>query len=436
MISLLIVFLFVVAIINLGIGYVLGSYRLIGHLPAWGEEEPAAEAPSEQEIMRSGEFIRRLQELARNIHEITGRHSNRMGEITAALDLPEGETPDPADVLAAATAIIKANQQLESELANTKLEIEEQQRQLETTSIAARTDVLTGILNRRAYDEEFADRFRAFQRQGSPLCLLVIDVDHFKKFNDEHGHLAGDAVLRGVACELSRAVRNTDIVARYGGEEFCALLPGTGLNEAKQVAERLRQAIENAQFEFESTHLRVTVSVGLATAGEADDPDALLKRADSALYDAKRNGRNCSYYHNGTAILPIQLPSGERQPQFSSIQRVAPFVGGRMPSFSRFREVHCEDLSQSGFSFLTVQRPNYDQLAVAFGTQEEPFYRVADVKSCVEVGSGSDAMFRVGCVFADQVQEPETTEEQPAAPALAAALAGAPVAVESTAQPV
>lgn len=417
-VTILLSFLIAAALLNLAIGYALGWFRVIELLPAWAPLRPQtqvvqADTARDDETIRSTEFLSRLRELASNVQELTGQHSSRLGEITQALDAEVAAGNDPVNVLAAATTIIKANRQLEEELAQTKLEIEEQQRQLESTAAAARTDALTGILNRRAYDEELQKRFALFQRSGTPLCLLLLDVDHFKQFNDAHGHPAGDAVLRGVACVLSRTLRESDIFARYGGEEFCALLPATSLDEAKTAAERLRQAIAESHFEFEGTPLQVTVSIGLASALETDNDQLLLKRTDTALYEAKRNGRNCSYYHNGDTALPIALSEpGPGQP-FSSVQRVAPYTQGRLPNLSKFREVHCDNLAASGFSFLTPYKPNYEQLAVAFGTPTDPFYRLAVVNHCEEVGTADKPMFRVACTFSDQPTDDEPAVSEP-----------------------
>src|SRR5207244_2520997 len=123
-----------------------------------------------------------------------------------------------------------------------------------------------GLANRRRFDQELARRFAQWKLSGTPLSLILVDIDNFKKVNDEHGHVAGDAVLQQLAEVLLENVRANDLVARYGGEEFGMILPGTMLEEAKPVAERVRSAIAEHGFQFGNSQARVTVSAGLAEA--------------------------------------------------------------------------------------------------------------------------------------------------------------------------
>ena len=166
---------------------------------------------------------------------------------------------------------------------------EEYQRQLLE---AAMRDPLTGVYNRRHFDERMQAEFAAARRHGSALSLLVVDVDHFKKVNDTHGHLAGDAALKTVARTLSEALRKEDILARFGGEEFVILARGSDLAGATQFAERLRERVEQAQTKWESKELRVTVSIGLAQLSPEMTVQQLIDAADRGVYQAKHNGRN------------------------------------------------------------------------------------------------------------------------------------------------
>src|SRR6266850_1541390 len=157
----------------------------------------------------------------------------------------------------------------------------------------ATIDGLTGLLNRRTLTTQLAARVREAQRYRRPLSLVLLDVDHFKKVNDTHGHPAGDAVLRGVAAVARAQARETDLVARYGGEELAVVLPETDAAGARTIAERLRAAVEGTSHVTEQGSLRVTVSVGVATwPGGGQNPDELLTTADRALYRAKQTGRN------------------------------------------------------------------------------------------------------------------------------------------------
>lgn len=166
-------------------------------------------------------------------------------------------------------------------------------RQMETAELLARTDTLTGLANRRALDETAQIEIQRAQRYGTPLTLILTDLDHFKAINDCHGHDAGDRVLQEFARILAASVRTVDLVGRWGGEEFAILMPGTDLEEARQAAERMRKEVEQAELAFESGSCRFTASFGVA-AFDSEMPtlDSLLGRADLALYRAKRHGRN------------------------------------------------------------------------------------------------------------------------------------------------
>jgi len=155
------------------------------------------------------------------------------------------------------------------------------------------TDPLTGLNNRRHMMEVLDREFERSQRSGARLCLVMIDLDHFKKVNDTYGHQKGDAVLQGLAALLRKHLRQYDTAARFGGEEFALILPETDLAEAALVAERLRKATEKLTFE-QIPDLQVSASLGVACypMPGVDVPDDLIREADYALYNAKRHGRN------------------------------------------------------------------------------------------------------------------------------------------------
>lgn len=157
------------------------------------------------------------------------------------------------------------------------------------------TDALTGLYNRRHFNERYAAEFMRAARYQRPLSVLLIDIDHFKKFNDEHGHLVGDKVLKLTAKVLDESIRKADILARFGGEEFVLVLPEIDKEHARTVAEKLRRAIELTHFPKEESQPsgHITASFGLASFPEdAREDHALLKLADQALYQAKAHGRN------------------------------------------------------------------------------------------------------------------------------------------------
>jgi len=162
------------------------------------------------------------------------------------------------------------------------------------TRLLASTDGLTGLLNYRSFQERLQHEFERSRRYGSNLSLILIDVDNFKQVNDNYGHQQGDIVLRGIAMILKRWSREVDILARYGGEEFVIILPETSLENAYQVAERIRREVENHVFKLPTAEVKVTVSLGVASYPHhgVTSKDMLIECADDAMYKAKRMGRN------------------------------------------------------------------------------------------------------------------------------------------------
>ena len=158
---------------------------------------------------------------------------------------------------------------------------------------AAMTDGLTGVANRHALDRMLTSALRESRQSPAGLCLVMIDIDHFKAFNDEYGHQAGDAVLRCVSRRMAEFFRDHGYVGRYGGEEFAVILPNARLAEAERLAEECRRTINATTCEFRNRRFSITISCGVTEALSSDSPDALLQRADLALYTAKKLGRDC-----------------------------------------------------------------------------------------------------------------------------------------------
>ena len=158
---------------------------------------------------------------------------------------------------------------------------------------AALTDVVTGLGNRRQLDQELERELHRTQRHSGSFALIVCDLDHFKRVNDNYGHPVGDVVLVQVAKILGQCTRTSDACYRIGGEEFAILLPNTDLGAACVVAERIRSTVSEAAFGAVDAPLNVTLSAGVTSFLEADSAAALIKRADAAMYLAKQSGRNC-----------------------------------------------------------------------------------------------------------------------------------------------
>jgi diguanylate cyclase (GGDEF)-like protein len=159
---------------------------------------------------------------------------------------------------------------------------------------SALRDGLTKLFNKRYLMDRLDSELKFARRHDTAVALLMIDIDHFKNVNDQHGHLAGDAVLASFAQALVKAVRNEDVVARFGGEELAIILRATAIEPALALAERLRRLLEQIKIKFNDSELRATVSIGLAgyPSLQVESPAALVEAADKALYRAKKAGRN------------------------------------------------------------------------------------------------------------------------------------------------
>lgn len=176
-----------------------------------------------------------------------------------------------------------------TEIEAASLALQQQNQLLERLSV---TDSLTGLYNRRKLDEFLAEQIARFQRHGRGFSALMLDIDHFKPLNDNHGHQQGDEVLAQVAKILAQSIRNVDFAARYGGEEFVVVLAETDLQAAMDTAERIRATVADAAYGSAERRITVTVSVGVAEYRKDETADAVIARADQALYQAKDAGRN------------------------------------------------------------------------------------------------------------------------------------------------
>ncbi len=197
------------------------------------------------------------------------------------------------------------NRQLQEELDQTRKAVAQQSQKLEQAQEEARVDALTGLPNRRAFDEKIKDLHSLFERGNSSYVVALLDIDHFKSFNDRHGHVVGDMVLGFVADVLRGTQRWTDHVARYGGEEFVVLLPRITGHKAKFVIDRHREKIERASLMVDRQSLSVTVSAGVAEVLPGDTIPKVLARADEALYAAKAAGRNQTCLEDDGTIVEV-----------------------------------------------------------------------------------------------------------------------------------
>jgi diguanylate cyclase len=277
----------------------LASVAALGYLVGrWRRAAPheTSEA-TRRELKRAQAIILDLEKIAQRVRrELALHHANlavfkrRVAELSRS-----AQTEDWKRLCDEAERLLRPTQDLAHQLACAYDDIRQQSSRLMSFA-GQRCDPLTGLCNRQALDETLENYLTMHSRYGMLFSLVVFDLDHFQQFNREHGRARGDRLLKQVAALLDQQARDTDIVTRSGGEEFIVLLPGTELAGACRFAERVRQTIER--------QVSVTVSGGVAMVASGDDIRTLITRADSALYAAKAEGRNCVYCHDGQAVRP------------------------------------------------------------------------------------------------------------------------------------
>ncbi len=181
---------------------------------------------------------------------------------------------------------------LASEVSALQQESTDLRKALEAQQNEANRDPLTRLANRRLFDQALAQEHQRWKRYQRPLSIAFLDIDHFKRINDDYGHQAGDVALKSVAKILRKSMRDADLLARYGGEEFVALMPDTDQTQATDAVEKLRCAVMGTRFHFNDLDVQITISCGVAEFSGDLRPQEVLERADQALYQAKNNGRN------------------------------------------------------------------------------------------------------------------------------------------------
>jgi len=207
--------------------------------------------------------------------------------------------------------MMTANDQLQKRLDVAEKQLEEQTRQIECYLTEARTDGLTGLFNRRAFDRKLDELFQVFLDSGSPFSLVLIDIDHFKSINDTYGHPVGDVVLQHLAGVLSRSLDDALMVARFGGEEF-AVLSDAPLRATAERMNELRKKIAAEAISVTGHTLTITISVGVSRPNEDASVGPVVRRADEALYTAKKTGRDRVYFNEGRFAQLVGAPEVSR----------------------------------------------------------------------------------------------------------------------------
>jgi diguanylate cyclase len=313
--------------------------------------KPAQAEAVANDAARAAMAAQQLRDLAHNVASDVGAHNTLVEGIADQLGaLDQSDAGNNAVVMEAVAKMLEANKKLATKLEDAEHKIQTQAEEIRTQQSEARTDALTKLANRRAFDAFLAECVEKYDKDARSFSLVMFDVDHFKKFNDTHGHPAGDEVLRTVGKTLTKAVKAGDLACRYGGEEFAVILVNTKAAEAQVAAERVRKAIESMIVQFGGNTLRVTASVGMAECQEGEEAAVLIRRADEAVYASKKGGRNCSHWHNGQEYLPIAgvKPAAEETPQHKApaISVMAPDVSN-LPGRAAFAEELRRRISES-----------------------------------------------------------------------------------------
>jgi diguanylate cyclase (GGDEF)-like protein len=238
-----------------------------------------------KDLSRATTVVNELGKVICAVRNSTAKHYSRLKDFEKRIAKLDAHHDDASwhELCQEVQALLDPTLQLVSEIANAQERIRYQSNYLLTFS-EMQTDPLTGLGNRRALDQVLGVQFAMFKRYGTPFSLAVIDIDHFKELNDQSGHQHGDQALCDLKDVLLRTLRAIDIVTRYGGDELVIVMPQTDSEGAAAVGQRLRAAVE--------WQLPLTVSIGVASAINADTPESLFRRADAALYRAKNSGRN------------------------------------------------------------------------------------------------------------------------------------------------
>ncbi len=254
------------------------------------------------------DVLRRLESAGRDTQAYKNALSAVRGELGGE-NSPDDLRSLVEGLVAATRAMEQRTRSLESELQASSQQVSELRSKLDNVRKESLTDPLTGIANRKAFDDAAASAVEQIAQTGEDVSLLLCDIDHFKPFNDSWGHQPADQVLRLVASCLSENVKGRDTAARYGGEEFAILLRGVGLEAATLVANQIRQTVETKKLVKKSTGDilgAITISVGVAQFCPGESAETVIRRADACLYGAKHHGRNLVVHQNDPRMSALE----------------------------------------------------------------------------------------------------------------------------------
>lgn len=307
----------VFGVVTLVVGIAIGFW--LGRLWAKYIHPQSKTEPEEESTVYRDQLAGMIQFTSHFTGDLS-KHIELLENLEQKLAQPEGDQPVADDGPSAKAVeliaqITAANQKLKQRLESAEATLKTQSQALEDTLSEARTDALTQLLNRRAFDEERERRWALWQRKQQPFSMMILDIDHFKRVNDTYGHDAGDLVLCEVAARLNSVMRKTDYLARIGGEELAILIPESDWPSVSAVAKKVLNVVRSLPVQYGDKTIDITISCGLMPVVHVDRLEMLTKGADEALYAAKSAGRNCGFLNNGESLIPIESHASQPIPK-------------------------------------------------------------------------------------------------------------------------
>jgi diguanylate cyclase len=284
---------------------VAGFY--IGRATSHSEHERVAQHEKAKALKALVDVLNSVQQLSTDVDSRTSEmHAvqRQVGDIHVTGELEKIRQ----ELLGQVVSVLESNHKLEEDLVFARCRMEEQAEELDRTRREATTDALSGVANRKAFDDRLKLLLGYHRRIGTPFALMLADLDHFKWINDTYGHQAGDRVIHQLGALLTTQVREVDFVARFGGDEFAVLLANSNLETAHKIAQRICVETTRINFGFgaaKKEQTAITLSLGLAAVMSGDTPESIFRRADEALYASKKGGRNQVRCHVAAAAAPV-----------------------------------------------------------------------------------------------------------------------------------
>lgn len=264
---------------------------------------------TEEQTRKAGSLLDGMTSHLTEAGDRMGRQGDQLKAYIEQLNSASSE-PDTKticrDIVLETQRIIDGNTDLKNHINNTVTELNSLKLELGNLRKAVKTDMLTGLLNRRGVEEAITKPMEDAQKETAPFTLIIADIDRFKRINDNYGHLTGDNVLKLISKLIQRHIKGRDVAGRFGGEEFIMALPETKMDGGFALAEQIRTSLEKMRWQSKSSGKdigTITISLGVAQFIPGEDLNTLIARADSALYAAKENGRNRTGTHNGKEVI-------------------------------------------------------------------------------------------------------------------------------------